>query len=434
MSTAALLPQAAFPGAMFSDVAQRELAKLTHARKLEIISEKLYDERANQIIQREFSGSDKPHQSSWIPFHLQGYSDFFILLDPDVAGAGVRVSCIDDQQARDEATVPIPAAWRLPEGAGYHYFRCLGAEPESEIPVPQHFTEACSAIGACLLPPAISTLYTGAINRAKSDNRGIRIVLRVHKDLADIPWEAARFEDRHLCTQIKSPIVREPIAPLAKRKIELKIPVKILALVSQPQGHGKLEVELEKAAIKEAFADMLQSNTVEIRWLEKTPGLSQIQALALALKGNNVFHFIGHGRYNRQAHTGELLFEKADGQPDPVPATDLAQILEDAGIRFAFLNACESGATTGPGALPDVLVRAGIDTVVGMRRRIADDAACSLAKAFYSFLCSGFPIEAALSSARRQLQLELRERDPNRCDWVDAIVYSQALDGWLIRR
>ena len=107
----------------------------------------------------------------------------------------------------------------------------------------------------------------------------------------------------------------------------------------------------------------------------------------------------------------------------------LGMLLHDhESLRVAILNACE-GARTSPHSIrspasAQTLVQQGIPAVIAMQFEIADDVASTFAHEFYGALADGYPIDAALTEARKAIFAAGRD-----VEWGTPVLYLRAPDG-----
>ncbi len=101
---------------------------------------------------------------------------------------------------------------------------------------------------------------------------------------------------------------------------------------------------------------------IEITWLEHATW----RTLQRAMRGGpwHILHFVGHGGFDRVSDEGILAFEDEDGEPNRLPATQLARLLADhTTLRLVILNSCEGaqgGNTDVFSSTASILVRHGI--------------------------------------------------------------------------
>jgi hypothetical protein len=158
-----------------------------------------------------------------------------------------------------------------------------------------------------------------------------------------------------------------------------------------------------------------------------TPTLEALQR-RLRREEYHVLHFVGHGAFDEQAQDGVLLFEDLEGRGNPVTGESLGVLLHDhESLRLVVLNACEGARTssTDPFAgAAQSLVRKGIPAVIAMQFEISDGAAITLAGEFYSAVADGYPVDAALSEARKAIFTRV-----NAVEWATPVLYMRSPDG-----
>ena len=280
----------------------------------------------------------------------------------------------------------------------------------------------------------VLTCLKGSLDAvAERERAGLRIRMRLQDvpELSDLPWEFLYDPKQKffLAQSVETPIVRwvektEKIPPL---KVEL--PLRVLVVVSSPSDYDRLDVEKEKNNLQTALEPLVKENRLEIEYLPD----ARMSTLQRSLrKGNyHVFHFIGHGLFDRKEDQGKLVLEDASGQAMPVEAQRIGTLLHDHdSLRLVVLNACEGArnSRTDPfaGVASTLVSHHGIPAVAAMQFEITDEAAITFATEFYSVLAEGFPVDAALSEARKAIYLK-----PNDVEWGTPVLYMRSQDGVL---
>ena len=158
----------------------------------------------------------------------------------------------------------------------------------------------------------------------------------------------------------------------------------------------------------------------------------------------HIVHFDGHGGYGKvvptpaenlyAAREGQLVFENDDGNPEPIDATRLAQLLAEYRIPFMVMNACRSGMIDGQAQDPFAcvaagLLRAGIRSVTAMGYSLYVSAAREFIPAFYERLFSTGRVSEAVRAGRgRMLRQPYRDCIVGKLqlqDWMVPVVYQQ---------
>ena len=126
----------------------------------------------------------------------------------------------------------------------------------------------------------------------------------------------------------------------------------------------------------------------------------------------DVLHYIGHGI--DRASDDEALLLGTDSRPYPVSFSTFAAALRPhSGLRLVFLNGC--GTDTSAAAAADELPA----SVLGMRGFISPWTRGMFATELYGSVLHGIPLEAAASSARRQVNYA----KPGSREWGAPVLY-----------
>ena len=242
-------------------------------------------------------------------------------------------------------------------------------------------------------------------NLERADGR-LRMVLRLDKGLAALaalPWEFlySSHLQRYLALSVETPFVRYLEVERGGRMQPAAPPLVILGVLSNPAGVRSLDVEGEWARVQEAVAGSASGQIRLERVAATWPALQE----RLRRGGVHVLHFIGHGIFDEKTNQGSLIFEDDAGQPTLVSADRFNVLMHDQpDLRLVFLNACE-GAVSGRwdsfAGVAQQLVQQGLPAVVAMQFPVSDGAAITLSREFYRALADGYPVDAAVSEARK---------------------------------
>src|SRR5215207_1798715 len=287
------------------------------------------------------------------------------------------------------------------------------------------------ALFQALLCGEVRTHYDLSLREAKRQNKGLRLKLDIQPpELTVLPWEFLYDPGRnvYLSLSSKTPLVRyielrEPVEQLS-----VTPPLRILGMVASPLDLDPLDVEQEKRRVEEAIKELQAQGRVELTWLEgQTPRDLQ---RALAVDGPwHVFHFIGHGGFDRASDQGLIALTNQEGNARFVQAEDLAQLLKDHwDMRLVLLNSCEGARGSESDAFSSTaatLVRPGIPAVLAMQYEITDEAAIEFSRTFYQAVADGLPVDAAVSYARTSLKIEI----DNTLEWATPVLYMRSPDG-----
>jgi len=275
--------------------------------------------------------------------------------------------------------------------------------------------------------------YLRSIDNTLNQNKGLRIRLRINvPELHDLPWEYLynpQF-DQFLALSKDTPIIRYIELPYSTRALPVKTPMKILVMISSPDGYPALDVAKEWDKLNHALSPMIDQDLVILDKLEN-PTLSALQK-RLRQEQVHIFHYIGHGKYFEDKQDGMLLLEDEYGRGKPTSGQHLGAILHDHHhLRLVVLNACEGARTSTEdpyAGVAQTLVRQGIPAVLAMQFEIFEDAAMTLAQEFYSAIVDGYPVDAALSEARKAIFAS-----NNDVEWGTPVLFMRTPNGVLFR-
>jgi hypothetical protein len=232
--------------------------------------------------------------------------------------------------------------------------------------------------------------------------------------------------DGFLALDPRVAIVRHEALPAPDSLPLTSGPLKIIAALASAEGLPQLDLGKEESDLKQAFAGQAG---IEPVFLEDAT-LEEIQQ---AIAGAEVFHFAGHGMFNRQmgdlpgTYTGVgslALYDLA------VDAEQLGINLHGNGVRLAVLGGCETGRRDGVNVwsgIAPALVKQQIPAVIAYQLPIKDVCAIAFSKQFYGALVGGLPIERAVAAGR----IAAYNADPNGRDWGVAVLYLRDADGQL---
>jgi hypothetical protein len=203
--------------------------------------------------------------------------------------------------------------------------------------------------------------------------------------------------------------------------LALSLPLKVLVLVSSPEGLATLDVEAERRKLSQALAEPIADGRVQLSWLMQATWENVQDEM---LSGTwHVLHFIGHGDYDERTDQGVIALVGDDGGTHLVEADRLAGLLNEAQPTPALvvLNSCQSGRSGAQDLFSSTaatLVRGGISAVAAMQFSISDAGATKFARGLYSALASGRSLGDAIGSGRVGLL-----STPGSLEWVTPVLY-----------
>ncbi len=316
----------------------------------------------------------------------------------------------------------------------------------------------------------IEDVYRASLGHARAQGKGLRIRLRLEPpELSAIPWEYLYDElnDLFLGVSPETPITRYIQVPEPPRSITIHTTLKVLAVISDPinlADHGlpALDAEKEEDVLRQALGEWEREGLVQLEFLYHAVG-SEIRE-KLRRYQPHIFHFIGHGAFRDDAvdaasyifeeAAASYIFEEAATSTGSRPSSANAYlVIEDEDhhlklitgrafrefftgndfTKLVVLNACQSATTSSTqplvGLAPN-LVRRGLPAVVAMQYGIYDDTAIRFSREFYRALAVGFPVDTAISEARRGIYIDC---GAERRDWGTPVLFMRSPDGVILK-
>lgn len=278
----------------------------------------------------------------------------------------------------------------------------------------------------------VGSVLRSSLDEAWHRNAKLRVRLRLTDapELADLPWEYLYNPslNRFLALDDDTAIVRYLDVPERVRPVTVTLPLRVLVMISAPNDYPQLDVQHEWENLNEALADLRRNGIVELQLIED----ATLSALRKQLQKEqyHIFHFIGHGGFDKQTEEGVLVLRDEAGRGRFVSGQQLGWVLHNHHtLSLAILNACEGARADRKDAFAGTgqsLVQQGIPAVIAMQFEITDDAAKTFAYGFYSALALGNPVEAALTETRLTLFSE-----DHGLEWGTPVLYMRAAEGRL---
>ncbi|MDX1997878.1 MAG: SAVED domain-containing protein [Thermoanaerobaculia bacterium] len=252
---------------------------------------------------------------------------------------------------------------------------------------------------------------------------------------APFPWEYVTHPETRnfLALSRFTPLLRTFSTAEAIQPLQVTPPLKVLLVMSTPKGLRSLNLAEERRRIlaraKHEVAERIRTeHQVDVQTLED-PTFDRVVD-ELRYGKYHIFHFMGHGGFDRGTGTGELYFVDNDGGPEaktgPEIAYELAELRHT--LKLVVLNACRGGQITRHqsndpfGSIALGLAQAGIQAVVAMQYPISDRAAIIFGGTFYQEIRAGAGVDEALTEARREIGKRSAE-------WGTPVLYLRPKDG-----
>jgi hypothetical protein len=350
-------------------------------------------------------------------------------------GRGYRVEVTSPSGGECAATVPFPleerALERRLQGLRLALLSSAANVRRHALPDERLVQELGAELFEWLFAGDARVLFDSSRQQAAREgtDQWLRLVLRIRPpELAALPWEFLYDTRRDDYLSLSNPLVRypevlEPIRPLA-----VSPPLRILGMVARPSDRSELDVELEKQWLLQAVSDLTDDGRVEVTWV---PGQTWRELRrAINQQQWHVFHFIGHGGFDRETGEGFIALGE-DGGTYRLAASKLAQLLgPHHSLRLVLLNSCESAQVDNRelfSSTATALMRRGIPAVLAMQYEISDRAAIEFARAFYEAVADGLPVDLGVRDARLAMSLAR----PNSLEWGTPVLYLRPSSGQI---
>lgn len=310
--------------------------------------------------------------------------------------------------------------------------RSGGKTRKMPLPEEQAVQDFGRALFEALFIGEVRTRYDMSWREATHKDLGLRLKLRIQSPaLAALPWEFL-YDSRqaeYVCLSRNTPIVRYLEIPQPIQRLTVAPPLRILGMAVSPHDEhlGKLDVAREKQRVENATKDLRERGVLELKWLEGQTWRDLHKAMR---SGSwHIFHFIGHGGFDKHRDEGLIYLSNEDGDSERLLATDLSRMLADhRSLRLVLLNACEGARGSDRDLFSStaaILVRRGLPAVLAMQYAITDNAAIEFSRAFYDVLAEGLAVDTAVVEARKAVSFAVT----NTIEWGTPVLYMRAPDG-----
>ncbi len=250
--------------------------------------------------------------------------------------------------------------------------------------------------------------------------RQVSIVSEIPRALS-LPWELLHDGQGFLVLRTRNPVSllrRLPQRELGGFQTSFEPPLRILMITARPDDTGFIDPRSTARELLDEVQGQVEAGAIALEFL-RPPTLRTLRTRLSnpKLPAVQVLHFDGHGVFgekkDRQGKAqpggkpqGMLAFEDDEGKLDLVEANDVAQVLQDSGVRLAVLDACQSALGAADDAFSSVatrLIQGGVDAVVAMSASLLVASSTRFFEAFYRELVAGTPAPIAQERARQAL-------------------------------
>jgi len=378
-----------------------------------------------------------PNDSSLPGVRQVKYLDFDLAIGPG-SGRKYPVSVIHSPAGEARETMRFPFSELVLENRLQALQIALLRSGGKRRLVPTQEEKAVQDFGRelfdALFTGEVRSRYDVSQREAARQDMGLRLKLYLQPpELAVLPWEFL-YDPRqaeYVCLSRHTPVIRYLELPQVIEPLTVTPPLRILGMIASPYDLAPLDIEHEKLRMEKAIHDLQGRGLVDLTWLEGQTW----RDLQRVMRGGpwHVFHFIGHGGFDRSAEEGFIVLADEEDKMQRLPATQLARLLADQdSLRLVLLNSCEGARGSQRDIFSStaaILVRRSIPAVLAMQYEITDQAAIEFARTFYEALADGLPVDAAVTEARKAISLAVT----NTIEWGTPVLYMRSPDGVLFQ-
>lgn len=275
-----------------------------------------------------------------------------------------------------------------------------------------------------LFKGSIKADLLNAQERAGVAYRGLRIWLELPPELQVLPWECMRQAEREpydfLCLNAAISIIRSGPG-LQSTPVNIQFPLRVLVVVCTPFDYAPLNARAEIKGLLSSLSGLIRAGKVQADFVHGADTLGRLQQVRQQ-EGSHTLHFIAHSEEAFGAVN--LILEDAQRRGLKVNVNQLWGELQAFYPRphLATLNVCKGAkahAMSDFNSIADGFLNAGIPGVIAHSFEISDRAAEALGEYLYERLASGDPVDEALATARRRLNIELQPS----IEWLSPVLF-----------
>lgn len=288
-----------------------------------------------------------------------------------------------------------------------------------------------------LIAGDVCKLYVKCVERAENMRKrtGLRIRLHIEDpELVRVPWEYLYDPDLRSFVAFydSSPVIRYMDVLQSTKTPNVKLPLRLLCMISSPNDLPPLDVKHEKELVEKSLKPLRDERLIEITWLENNERFDDLQAY-ISRYEYHIFHFIGHGGFDYYASEGYICIPGNIGESIKVNAGLLTPLLryQQRTLKLVFLNTCEGAKVDEDifSSLVGGFMANGVLSVIAMQQKITDRAAILFSRHFYRSIADGKPIDAAVSAAR----IIMGGEQNMKLEWGVPVLYMRAETGELFK-
>jgi hypothetical protein len=313
-------------------------------------------------------------------------------------------------------------------------------------------------LGQLLLPENYARrLFRRSLDWLQPDE-GLRLRLRLPKELADLPWEymlvqkvgGERKPSDFVTLDSRISIVRHEALAIPARWFEPTDNRRVLVVMASPQpfeDYPRLKhLPDEQRFIKQALDDV--AGVTADYEPEFGEGIgdgvipsAQSRDVSSALRaGADIFHFSGHGEFVKSLGpsgdgiigAGGIILADENNRAVPVSADRLLEIIRHHGVRLVVMGACETARRDTVYDWSSValsLLKGEIPAVIAMQFTVYDPLTALFMGDFYQALSAGLTIDEAVYLGRWAVREATQLDKPDIRDWGAPVLYMRTPGG-----
>ena len=256
-----------------------------------------------------------------------------------------------------------------------------------------------------LFGPEIERLFRDTMERSFADQEALPVRLLVEHvpQLSAIPWEALydRKTRGFLALSRQTPLIRAVRRDPTKLSRPRQPTIRILGMIARPSNgpgfsFGHIDAEGEQLEMRRAMAQLEERKKVELHWTVsgRQADLEDAIIRPQSPLAWNIFHFIGHGGFDRDENRGYLVVQEEDGAEADLLYSDMLKgiLIGPKQPQLVVLNSCQgafaSSADLFTSTAADLAV-GGVPAVVAMQFVVSDEMAKAFTRKFYECLAKG---------------------------------------------
>jgi hypothetical protein len=278
------------------------------------------------------------------------YQDFDLFIER--SDRGLRARVLNSPAGTASAESALPFSEDRIENCLLRLGRTRRATRRVQSSEMQTAKEFGAGLFGAIITGEIGRCFHDSLDKAKQAGHGLRIRLRLAAgDLADLPWEFLYNPavNRFVALSVKTPLVRYIDLPERVHPVPVSSPIRALVMISSPSDYPKLDVESEWRKLTGSLADLVEAGAVAIDRLDNAT-LSTLQR-RLRKARYHIFHFIGHGEFDRASQEGVLILE-GETSAETVSAASTSACCCTTMNRFAWPSSTPVKGPGRPGWIP----------------------------------------------------------------------------------